>query len=124
MTESTLDDIRDRIDALAVDVGRYTIVCARTGAHPVPVAGLHFPDREAATRAARAAQCYRDRLRRYDPRTVYHDLIVCEGFANVRGRTDHAETDSNWEQRFWALADRELAHLRATPEGVSNDRRS
>lgn len=112
-----LRDIRAQIDALAVDVGQYTIVCARTGEHPVPVSGLHFPDRESATRAARAAQHYRARLRRYDPRMAYHDLIVCEGMATVRGRTDHTEAEPNWQQRFWAAADRELTRFRATCEG-------
>lgn len=118
MTESepTLRDIRAQIDAQAVDIGRYTIVCARTGAHPVPVSGLQFPDRKTATRAARAAQHYRAQLRRYDPRMIYHDLIVCEGIACIRGRTDRTETDPNWQHRFWAVADRELARFRATCE--------
>lgn len=81
MTESepTLQEIRARIDARAVDLGRYTIVCARTSKHPVPVSGLRFPDRETAARAVRSAQHYRARLRRYDPQLPYHDLIVCEG---------------------------------------------
>jgi hypothetical protein len=117
MTEPTLDDIRTRIDFLAADIGRYTIVCARTGARPVPIAGRQFPDREAATRAARAAQRYRARLRRYDPRVAYHDLIVCEGMADVRGRDACTATNPAWQRRFWALADRELARLRATREG-------
>ncbi|EMA50243.1 DUF7552 domain-containing protein [Halococcus thailandensis] len=117
MTEPTLDDLRTRIDFLATDVGRYTIVCARTGARPVPIAGRQFPDREAATRAARAAQRYRARLRRYDSRVAYHDLIVRETMATGEERNTCASTSRDWQYRFWALADRELARLRAAHEG-------
>ncbi len=117
MTEPTLDDLRARIDSLAADVGRYTIVCARTGARPVPIAGRQFPDREAATRAARAAQRYRMRLRRYDPRVAYHDLIVREAMAAGEDRNTCTATSRDWQYRFWALADRELARLRAARGG-------
>lgn len=116
MTELTLRDIRAKIDALAADIGRYTIVCARTGEHPMPIAGLRFPDRETATRAARAAQHYRAQLRQYDPRVAYHDLIICEGSARVRGPTHRPGADRDWQGRFWTVADRELARLRATCE--------
>jgi hypothetical protein len=119
MTEPTLDDLRARIDSLAADVGRYTIVCARTGARPVPIAGRQFPDREAATRAARAAQHYRARLRRYDPRVAYHDLIVREAMATGEERNACATTNRDWQCRFWTLADRELARLRAAHGGES-----
>ena len=111
MTGPTLHTIRTTLDALAVDGGRYCIVCARTGEHPVPVAGLRFGDRSTAARAARIARRYRARLRQYDPRVSVHDLIVCEDIAGVRGRADRELTD--WHRRFWAVADRELARLRA-----------
>jgi hypothetical protein len=114
MTEPTLRDIRTHLDALAVDVGRYVVVCARTGEHPVPIAGLRFTDRETATRAARIAQHYRSRLRRYDPRVPYHDLIVCEDAACTRDWADRAATD--WHRRFWQVADRELARFRGVGE--------
>lgn len=114
MTGPTLHTIRASLDALAVDGGRYCIVCARTGEHPVPVAGLRFGDRATAARAARVAQRYRARLRRYDPRAAVHDLIVCEDIAGVRGQTDNGRGE--WHRRFWAVADRELARLRATAE--------
>lgn len=117
MTEPTLRDIHAKIDALSVDIGQYIIVCARTGEHPVPITGLQFPDRKAATQAARAAQYYRARLRQYDSRMAYHDLIVSENLATVRDCTADREVDSNWQNHFWTVADRELARLRATREG-------
>ncbi|EMA44895.1 DUF7552 domain-containing protein [Halococcus saccharolyticus] len=115
MTGSTLHTIRATLDALATDGGRYCVVCARTGEHPVPVAGLRFDDRATAARAARVARRYRARLRRYDPRVAIHDLIVCEDVAGVRGRPDHGGAE--WHRQLWAVADRELARLRATAEG-------
>jgi hypothetical protein len=76
--QATLRDVRDRIESLASDVGRYRLVCARTGETPVPVAGLSFESREIARNAAREAERYRSALRRYDDGLAHHDLIVCE----------------------------------------------
>lgn len=87
MTERTLRAIRTHLDTLAVAVGRYAIVCARTGERPVPISGLQFPDRDTAARAARLAQHYRHRLRQSDPRLPYHDLIVHEVTACLPYRT-------------------------------------
>lgn len=93
MTEHTLQDIRTHLDTLAVAIGRYAIVCARTGEHPVPISGLRFPDRETAARAARIAQRYRSRLRQYDPRLPYHDLIVHDITACLANRATRMKTD-------------------------------
>jgi hypothetical protein len=71
-------ELRERIDSLACEDGAYYLVCARTGVRPVPVDSERFPDRERARAAARAAEQYRDILRRHDPRLPVHDIIVCE----------------------------------------------
>jgi hypothetical protein len=115
MTEPTLRDIHNHLDGLAVDGGRYAIMCARTGEHPVPISGLRFVNRETAARAARIAQHYRARLRRYDSRLPYHDLIVCEDAVSVHGSADRVETD--WHREFWTVAVRELARFRVICEG-------
>ena len=78
MPDSTLADIRDRIEGLASADGRYYVTCARTGERPVPAAGHRFPSRATARAAARLAERYRATLRRYDPRTPSYDLIVCQ----------------------------------------------
>ncbi|WP_336339127.1 DUF7551 domain-containing protein [Haloarcula brevis] len=78
MVGRTLADIRDRLSDLAVAVGPYRVVSARTGAAPFPVSGMQFPDRETAAEAASVATAYRSALRRYDPRVTVHGLIVCE----------------------------------------------
>lgn len=78
MVGSTLIDIREHIEALADEEGRYYVVCGRTGEQPIPVVGLRFANRETTQAAARAAEQYRTALRRYDPRTPFYDLIVCE----------------------------------------------
>ncbi len=44
----------------------------------MPAADLRFPDRRAAERAARLTDEYRDRLRRWDPRTPRYDVVVHE----------------------------------------------
>ncbi len=74
----TLDVIRDHIESLACEDGAYYVVCGRTGDRPVPVGGNRFDSRAAARSAARAAEQYRTRLRRYDPRAPYYDPIVCQ----------------------------------------------
>lgn len=112
MVKSSLQELRAQIERLAVDIGQYTIICARTGDHPVPIAGLEFPDRESAIQAARFAQYYRARLRRYDSRVAYHDLIVCEARAYTQGWTDTSESRFDWYHRFAAVADRELKQFR------------
>jgi len=75
---NTLRDIRERIDALRADDGRFYLVCARTGERPIPVADARFDSRAAAVEAARVAEEYRSALRRYDPTLGFRDLIVCE----------------------------------------------
>ena len=113
MTEPTLGYVRAQIDALAVDVGRYAIMCARTGEHPVPIGGLRFPDRETATRAARVAQYYRKRLRRYDSHVACHDLIVYQDVTGVRRRKEHTKSEPNWYRRFRTDADYGVVRSRA-----------
>jgi len=78
MVGPTLIEIREHIDGLVTEDGRYYLRCGRTGDRPVPAAGSRFPDRATAQAAARAAEQYRSALRRYDPQVPYYDLIVCE----------------------------------------------
>lgn len=78
MVGTTLRELRERIEALATEDGRYRLVCARTGERPVPVEDKRFPDRETADRAATATERYRAALRRYDPRAPFYDVIACE----------------------------------------------
>lgn len=78
MVGPTLIDIREHIEDLATDDGRYYVVCGRTGDRPVPAVGNRFPDRATARAAARATEQYRSALRRYDPQVPYYDLVVCE----------------------------------------------
>jgi hypothetical protein len=78
MVGPTLVDIREHIEDLATDDGRYYVVCGRTGDRPVPAVGTRFPDRATARAAARATEQYRSALRRYDPQVPYYDLVVCE----------------------------------------------
>jgi hypothetical protein len=87
---STLVEIRDHIEALSSDGGDFYVVCGRTGERPVPISGLRFDGRTAASGAARAAEQYRTALRRYDPQVPCYDLVVCQdpgdGRASQRGR--------------------------------------
>lgn len=78
MIGTTLGDIRDHIESLASEDGRYYVACARTGNRPVPVDGLAFADRASAHAAAQATEQYRATLRRYDPQVPYCDVIVRE----------------------------------------------
>lgn len=89
MVGTTLVDIREHVDALAVEDGDYHVVCARTGTRPVPAEGKRFPDRSSARAAARATEQYRAALRRYDPRVPYHDVIACEVAGDGRGGPSH-----------------------------------
>lgn len=74
----TLCDIREYIEALASDDGEFYIVCGRYGDRPVPAGGLRFDSRATARAGARAVRRYRERLRGYDPKLPYYDLIVCQ----------------------------------------------
>lgn len=78
MVGRTLSEIRERLADLAVAVGPYRVVSARTGDGPFPVTGLQFPDRATAAEAATVAVAYRRALRRYDPRLTVHGLVVTE----------------------------------------------
>jgi len=78
MVGRTLSDIRTRLEDLAVAVGPYRVVSAKTGDGPFPVTGLQFPDRATAAEAATVASAYRRALRRYDPQVTVHDLVVTE----------------------------------------------
>ena len=77
VTRDSLAAIRRAIDA-AADDGPYVVRCGQTGERPVPVGDHRFATRSAAELGAELATAYRARLRRYDPRTRLHDLIVCE----------------------------------------------
>lgn len=78
MVGQTLADISARLDELAVAVGPYRVVSARSGDGPFPVTGRQFPDRETAAEAATVAAAYRRALRRYDPHVTVQNLIVTE----------------------------------------------
>ncbi|WP_049912197.1 DUF7551 domain-containing protein [Halorubrum kocurii] len=82
MIGTTLLEISDHIESLASETGEYSLVCARYGDRPVPAAGLRFESRPVARAAARAAEQYRDTLRRYDPGVPYYDVIVRQEFAD------------------------------------------
>ncbi|WP_353635154.1 hypothetical protein ABSL23_06965 [Halobacterium sp. NMX12-1] len=73
-----LRTMRERLDGLASDDGRFYVACARTGERPFPVGGLWFADRETAREAAELAREYRRTLERYDPRAPHYDLVVHE----------------------------------------------
>ncbi|MFW5964914.1 MAG: DUF7551 domain-containing protein [Natronomonas sp.] len=78
MIGTTLGDIRDHIESLASEDGRYYVACARTGCRPVPADELAFDSRASARAAAQATEQYRSALRRYDPHVSYRDIIVRE----------------------------------------------
>ncbi|AHG00038.1 hypothetical protein HALLA_15770 [Halostagnicola larsenii XH-48] len=78
MIGTTLGDIRQHLEALAAETGRYYLVCGRSGEHPSPAIGLRFENRPTARAAARATEQYRAALRRYDPQLPRYDVIVCE----------------------------------------------
>jgi hypothetical protein len=78
MIGTTLGDIREHIESLADEDGRYYVACARTGCRPVPADELAFGSRASARAAAQATEQYRAALRRYDPQVSYRDIIVRE----------------------------------------------
>jgi hypothetical protein len=80
-----LRECRRRIESLAGE-GRFVVACARTGESPVPVAGLHFPDRRAAATAARLTAVYRAKLGAWDPETPWRDPVVHERRPHGPGR--------------------------------------
>lgn len=73
-----LRTMRERLDGLASEDGRFYVACARTGERPFPVGGLRFADRETAADAVELARAYRGTLERYDPRAPHYDLVVHE----------------------------------------------
>ncbi|SFF99538.1 hypothetical protein SAMN04488063_1069 [Halopelagius inordinatus] len=78
MVGGTLRDIREHVETLSSEGGRFAVVCGRTGREPVPAAGVRFDDRETAAEAAEASSEYRSVLRRYDPQVQYLDPLVHE----------------------------------------------
>ncbi len=98
MRGRTLGGLRERIDDLAADDGEYYVVCERTGTRPVPVAEKRFQDRDAARRAAAAAERYRAGLRRYDPQVSRYDLVVVRSdhAARAPGHACRDFTDAQW----------------------------
>jgi len=146
---TTLLEIGDHIESLASETGEYSLVCARYGDRPVPAAGLRFESRPVARAAARAAEQYRDALRRYDPRLPYYDVIVRQEFADdgsavesagdARGPDgpDERSNDPHDVRRFsaaeaseWSLSDPAVEGVEGTrgrdapgePTGRDNDR--
>lgn len=77
-TNSSLAELRTRVEALASERGEYYLRCCRLGDRPVPAAGLRFESRPAARVAARATEQYRTVLRRYDPTLPRYDVVVCQ----------------------------------------------
>lgn len=94
MVGPTLAELREYIEALASEDGRYYVVCGRTGDRPVPVAGHRFSDRNTARAAAQATEQYRAALRRYDPRVPCYDPIVCQKTAG-QGTTREGDSATN-----------------------------
>ncbi|ELZ48019.1 hypothetical protein C463_01991 [Halorubrum californiense DSM 19288] len=94
MIGTTLLDIADHIESLAVDDGEFTLVCARYGDRPVPAAGLRFDSRETARAAARATEQYRDALRRYDPELPFYDVVARQEFAEPPARPTGRDGES------------------------------
>ncbi|THE65760.1 hypothetical protein D8Y22_06225 [Salinadaptatus halalkaliphilus] len=78
MVGTTLGDIRQYIESLSSESGRYRLVCARTGDRPVPASGLEFESRGAARAAAQATEQYRATLRQYDPQVPYYEIVVSQ----------------------------------------------
>lgn len=93
MIGTILGDLREYIEVLASDSGRYCLACGRTGHRPVPADGLYFESREAARIAGRATEQYRAVLRRYDPQLPYYDVIVCEELPTVASPETPRVTD-------------------------------
>ncbi|QLK24638.1 hypothetical protein HYG81_10945 [Natrinema zhouii] len=98
MVGTTLREIRHHIERLASDDGEYSVICARSGERPVPVAGQRFATRQDAADAAHATEQYRAALRRYDPQLPCYDPIVCQGpavdaNAAPRGNRRHRDSD-------------------------------
>lgn len=108
MVGTTLVELRQYIESLASEGGDFSLVCCRTGDRPVPAVGHRFASRAIARRAARATDCYRSALRRYDPRLPYYDIIVCQGELvtsphPARSEAVVAEANSNAEP--WTLSE-------------------
>jgi len=115
MVGSTLVELRERIEALAADGGRYVLVCARTGEGPVPADGLGFPTREQAAEAAVAVERYRAALRRYDPRLPYYDVVVHERYRDDGVRAISHPCADGARDDDWSLTEPVLAGRRAEP---------
>lgn len=101
MTRTTLEDVRDYIEALASESGEFYLVCARYGDRPVPSSGLRFESRATARAAARAAKQYRQHLRQYDAELPYHDIIVCQ----EDSQSEHSNAECCSEQRAWVFTE-------------------
>ncbi|WP_254762362.1 DUF7551 domain-containing protein [Natrinema marinum] len=99
MVGTTLREIRDHIERLASDDGAFSVVGARSGERPVPVAGHRFATRTAAVEAARATEQYRAALRRYDPQVPFYDPIVCEERSTGGGGGDTVDAESSGSDR-------------------------
>jgi len=92
MIGTTLSDIREHIESLASESGRYYLACARFGDRPVPADDLTFRSRAVAWAAARATEQYHATLRRYDPHAPYYDVIVCEDHPDPTAPSDGPST--------------------------------
>jgi len=92
MIGTTLSDIREHIESLASESGRYYLACARFGDRPVPADDLTFRSRAVARAAARATEQYHATLRRYDPHAPYYDVIVCEDHPDPTAPSDGPST--------------------------------
>lgn len=113
MIGTTLGDIRQHLEALAAETGRYCLVCGRTGERPSPAIGLRFENRPTARAAARATEQYRAALRRYDPQLPRYDVIVCE---------ENAPSPPNEPETAGTNSSRESSEGRGTPLPAAADR--
>lgn len=109
MVGTTLREIRHSIERLASDDGEYSVVCARSGEQPVPVAGRRFATRPDAADAARATEQYRAALRRYDPQLPFYDPIVRQTRAGAEGHTRNESAHSTADREKRQSVDRAQA---------------
>ena len=115
MIGTTLGDIRDHIEALASEDGKYSLVCGRYGDRPLPATGLRFENRSTARAAAQATEQYRAALRRYDPRLPHYDVIVQQA-SRPHGVTELGHHSSESDADDQNSSDPGLATERQSPE--------
>ena len=136
---ATPSELRERIDALAVEDGGFYVACPDTGDRPSPVTDARFPTEKAARDAADATREYRDALRKTDPDLPERSLVVYEvetdplkmvatrerapgTRANGLPRSSRSVTLSGETEREWLRMDNApLVHVRRGGEPLPDD---